>query len=83
MKNTSTDKKIIATNRVEIVGVAMFCRNDIFLLESFATNYNESLGIKISTNNKNYPLITYYVPPGFNKNQFPTKLTTILRLWWL
>ena len=40
-------QKIIANNRVGIGGgVAMFCRQDILLLESFATNYDESLGIK-------------------------------------
>ena len=61
--------EINAKNRVGIVGsVAMFWREDILLLDSFATNYDESLGIKIRTNNENYILITYYVPPGFNKN---------------
>ena len=56
----------------------MICREDIFLIESFATNYDESLGIKIRTNNKNYTLITYYVPPGFNKNQFMTEFDSYL-----
>ena len=54
-------------------GVAMFCREDILLLDSFATNYDESLGIKIRKNNENYTLITYYIPPGFNKNQLLTE----------
>ena len=55
--------EIIAKNWVGIGGgVAMFCREDILLIESFETNYNESLGIKISTNEENYTLITYYVP---------------------
>ena len=56
----------------------MFCREDILLLDSFATNYDESLGIKIRTNNENYTLITYYVPPGFNKNQFFTEIESYL-----
>ena len=59
-------------------GVAMFCSEDNLLLERFATNYDESLGIKIRTNNKNYTLITYYVPPGFNKNQFLTEFDSYL-----
>ena len=59
-------------------GVAMFCREDVLLLESFATNYDGSLGIKIRTNNENYTLITYYVPPGFNKNQFMTEFDSYL-----
>ena len=72
--NISGYQKIIAKNKVGIGdGVAMFCREDFFLLESFATNYDESLGIKIGTNKKIYTLITYYVPPGFNKNQFLTE----------
>ena len=33
---------------------------------------------KISTNDKNYTLITYYVPPGFNKNQFLTAIDSYL-----
>ena len=69
--NISGYQKIIAKNRMGIGGgVAMFCREDILLLDSFATNYDESLGIKIRTNNENYTLITFYVPPWFNKNQF-------------
>ena len=56
----------------------MFCREDILLLESFGTNYDESLGIKIRTNNENYTLITYYDPPGFNKNQFLTEFDSYL-----
>ena len=59
-------------------GVAMFCREDIFLLDSFPTNYDEILGIKIRTNNENYTLITYYVPHGFNKNQFLTEFDSCL-----
>ena len=58
-------------------GVATFCREDI-LLESFITNYDESLGIKIRTNNENYTLITYYVPPVFNENQFLTEFDIYL-----
>ena len=50
----------------------MFCREDVLLLESFATNYDESLGIKIRKNNENYTLNTNYLPPGFNKNQYLT-----------
>ena len=58
-------QKIIAKNRVGIGGVvAMLLREEIFLIESFATNCDESLGIKIRTNNENYTLITYYVPQG-------------------
>ena len=77
--NISGYQKIIAKNRVGIGGgVAMFCREDIFLLDSFPTNYYESLGIKIRTNNENYTLITYYVPPGFNKNQFLTEFDSYL-----
>ena len=72
--NISGYQKIIAKNRAGIGGgVAMFCREDILLSESFATNYDESLGIKIRTNNENYTLITYNVPPGFTKNQFLTE----------
>ena len=72
--NISSYQKIIAKNRVGIGGgVTMFCREDILLLDSYPTNYDESLGIKIRTNNENYALITYYVPPGFNKNQFLTE----------
>ena len=59
-------------------GVAMFCREDILLLEIFAANYDISLGMKIRTNNKNYTFITYYVTPGFNKNQFLTEFDSYL-----
>ena len=58
--------------------VAMFCSEDILPLDSFATNYDESLGIKIRTNNEKYTLITYYVPPGFKKNQFLTEFDNYL-----
>ena len=52
--NISGYQKIIAKNRVGIGGgVAVFCREDILLLDSFPTNYDESLGIKIRTNNEN------------------------------
>ena len=77
--NISVYQKINAKNRVGIDGgVPMFCREDILILESFATNYDESLGLKIRTNNENYTLITYYVPPGFNKNQFLTEFYSYL-----
>ena len=77
--NISGYQKINTKNRVGTGGgVAMFCREDIRLIESFATNYDESVGIKIRTNNENYSLITYYVPPGFNKNQFLTEFDSYL-----
>ena len=77
--NTSSYQKIIAKNKVGIGGgEAMFCTEDILLVENFATNYDGSLGIKIRTNYENYTLITYYVPPGFNKNQFLTEFDSCL-----
>ena len=56
----------------------MFCREVILLLESFASNYNENLGIKISTNYKNCNLKTYYFHQRFNKTQFLTEIDSYL-----